>query len=254
MHSTPGPKQTDSRNVLVAPADEEFANALSRPARGQERASVLAQDAALYASESQIHVDTFRPARARRRPALLGSLVGLLLAACLSVAAIVYYGDEAKPTIARWSQQLVPTSSQLLEKATPAQQSAPSAQTAALEQVSPAPAPPEQAGQAQIAPVDVAPTAAQVPPVLAELLQTIMRDLANVEQEIEQLRTSQTQIARDDAIVAEQVKASQEQIARIIAKASEQDERRPKRSARRARPPTREQARTHPSPQPAAQP
>jgi hypothetical protein len=254
MHSSPGPKQTDSRNVLVARADEEFANALNRPARDQERASRLEQDAARYACEPQFPMDTFRPALVRRRPALLGSLIGLLLAACVCVAAIVYYGDEAKPTIARWAQQLVPTSSQLPEKPAPAQPSPPSAQMAALEQLSPAPAPPEPAGQAQIAPLDVAPTAAQVPPVLAELLQTIMRDLANVEQEIAQLKTSQAQIARDDAIVAEQVKASQEQIARVIAKASEYDERRPKRSARRARPPTREQARTYPSPQPAAQP
>jgi hypothetical protein len=87
--------------------------------------------------------------------------------------------------------QLVPTSSQLLEKpGLPAQPSPPSIQAVAAE-----PAPPQPTPLAQTAPQDVAPTAAPVPPELAQLLQTIMRDLANVEQEIELLKTSQAQIA-----------------------------------------------------------
>jgi septal ring factor EnvC (AmiA/AmiB activator) len=79
------------------------------------------------------------------------------------------------------------------------------------------------------------------------------RDLANVEQGIEQLKTSQEQMVRDNANLAEQLKAaqaqmardnenaaaqlkaSQEQIARLIAKASEQNLR-PKTSALPPRP------------------
>lgn len=202
----------------------------------------------------QIPVNTFRPAVARDRPALRG-LIGLLLAACIFVVAIAMqssYGDALKPIVARWAPQYVPTSSQLLEKpGLPAQPSPPSVQAAAAE-----PAPPQPAPLAQTAPQDVAPTAAQGPPELAQLLQTIMRDLANVEQEIEQLKTSQAQMARDNAKVAEQVMASQEQMARVIAKASGQVPR-PKTSAPPARSiatPTREPARTLPSPQATARP
>ena len=52
------------------------------------------------------------------------------------------------------------------------------------------------------------------------------RDLANVQQGIEQLKTSQEEMARENARTAEQLKASQEQMARVIANASEQNLRR----------------------------
>jgi hypothetical protein len=47
----------------------------------------------------------------------------------------------------------------------------------------------------------------------AELLQTMARDLANVEREIEQLKASQQQLASDNEKAIEQIKASQEQAA-----------------------------------------
>jgi hypothetical protein len=47
-------------------------------------------------------------------------------------------------------------------------------------------------------------------------------DLANVDREIEQLKTSQEQVARDNAKAIEQFKASQEQMASDNAKAIEQ--------------------------------
>jgi hypothetical protein len=49
------------------------------------------------------------------------------------------------------------------------------------------------------------------------------RDLANVQQGIEQLKTSQEEMVRENARTAEQLKASQEQMARAIANASEQN-------------------------------
>ena len=79
--------------------------------------------------------------------------------------------------------------------------------------------PPQPAPLAQITPV--APTTAALPPELAQLLDAMARDLATVEQGIEQLKTSQDQIVRDNAKIAEQLQASQEQLARVIAKASE---------------------------------
>jgi hypothetical protein len=76
-------------------------------------------------------------------------------------------------------------------------------------------------------------TTAALPPDLAQLLQTMARDLATVEQGVEQLKTSQDQMARDNAKLAEQLKASQEQLASVIARASEPNQ--PPRTA--ARPP-----------------
>ncbi len=49
------------------------------------------------------------------------------------------------------------------------------------------------------------------------------RDLASVQQEIEQLKASQAELARENAGIAEQLKANQEQMARVIANASEQN-------------------------------
>jgi hypothetical protein len=70
---------------------------------------------------------------------------------------------------------------------------------------------------AQTAPDDVAPTVAALSLELAQLLQTMARDLATVGQGVEQLKTNQ------------------EQMARVIAKASEQSLR-PKISAPPPRP------------------
>ena len=49
------------------------------------------------------------------------------------------------------------------------------------------------------------------------------RDLASVQQEIEQLKASQAELARENARTAEQLKANQEQMARAISSASEQN-------------------------------
>ena len=250
MHPTTDVEQPDPNHVLISRADEQLAHAYEQTksadeqlARADTQLSRLERDAARS-----------RPRPSRDRPWLRG-LVGLLLAACIGAAAIASqspYGDALKPIMARWAPQLVPTPSQLLDKsALSAQPSPPSVQAAAAEQAPPQPIP-----LAQTAPEDVAPTAAQVPPELTRLLQTIMRDLANVEQEIEQLKTSQAQMAGDNAKVAEQVKASQEQMARIIAGASGKDAR-PNTPAPPVRPiatPKREPARTLPSPQATARP
>jgi hypothetical protein len=172
------------------------------------------------------------------------------LAACIFVAAFVSqssYGDAAKLIVARWAPQLVLASSLLLEKrGLPAQRSPSTVQVAVAEPVLPPPT-----RSAQTAPQDVAPTAAPVSPELAQLLQTMARDLANVEQGIEQLKASQEQMASDNA---KAVKASQEQMMRLIAKASEQNLR-PKTSAPPPRPtatPARKPAARLPSPQASA--
>ena len=261
MDSTLNGEQTDPRNVF-ARVHEEIERAYKQIAVADEQiARTLAQDAARHppAAVNNVQVPVDRPSFGR--PAVRG-FVGLLLAACIGVAAIAWqssYGDAAKQVIARWAPQLVLTSWPPPENPRlPAQQSPPAVQVAAANAAPPPPAP-----LAQTEAEGVAPSASALSPESAQLLQSMARDLATVGQEIEQLKasteqlkTNQEQMARDNARAAEQFKASQEQMARDIAKASEQSLR-PKISAPLPRPtatPARKPVPILPSPQARAQP
>jgi transposase len=221
-------QQTDPRHVLAAPADEQIAHAYEQItrageelARAEEQLSKLEHDA----------VPGSR--RLFDRPAVRG-LTGLLLAACIGVAAIAWqssYGDAAKEMIARSAPQGVATSSPPPESPGLAAQPSPPAVQAAGAEIAPS----QPALLAQTVPEDVAPTAAPPSPELTRVLESMARDLATLGQEIEQLKASQEQMARDNANTAEQLKASREQMARVLAKASEQNLR-PKMSAPPPRP------------------
>ena len=156
-----------------------------------------------------------------KRPAFR-ALVGLPLAACIIVAALVLqssYGGGAKPVVARWAPQLVSTPSLPPENPPfPAQPTPSIVQVAAAEA-----APPQATPLAQTTPQDAAPTATAAPPDNTQLLQTMARDLANMERNIEQLKANQQQIARDNSKAIEELKASQEEIKRVLAKVSEQN-------------------------------
>jgi len=204
MHPTTDAKQT--REALISRADEQLAHAYEQIKSADE------QLAGMEAQLSRLERETPRshPRRSRDRPWLRG-IVGLLLAAYIVSAAFVSqssYGD----TVARWAPQLVSALTLPREKLGLFTRPNPSsAQLAAAEPVSPP----------QIAPYDVTPTAVQVSSEPAKLFQTMARDLANVEREIEQLKTSQQQLASENAKAMEQIKASQEQTARDIARAVE---------------------------------
>jgi hypothetical protein len=293
MPSTLDPTQTDPREVLVARADEQLASAhdqITRAdqelARVHEQLSRLAQ-AARRPADPQTNMTPLHLAvvndvqandtgdrRSRGRRALRG-FTGLLLAAGIGVAAIAWqssYGEAAKQVIARWAPQLVAASSQPLQNPElPVQPSPPAIQVTAAEAAPQQPAPqqsdpPQPAPAAQTAPEDVTPPAAALSPELAQLLQTMARDIATLGQGIEQLKTNQEQMASDNAKAAEQIKATQEKMARVIAKASEAKASESKASERHLRPrisaappprptvaATRKPARTLP-PQAAAQP
>jgi hypothetical protein len=213
MNSTPNGKATESDDISIVPADDahacdQFAPTDERLVR--EQLARLEQDAA------------------RRRSAVLGrlplsggsalrGLIGLLLAACIFAAAFVSqssYGGAANQIIARWAPRLVSTSSLPPNKPELAAQPSPSSpQMVAAEPPTPS---------AQTAPQELGPTAAPLSPELAQRLQTMASDLANAEHEIEQLKTSQEQMARDNASAIEQLKAGQEQMARDNASAIEQ--------------------------------
>jgi hypothetical protein len=121
----------------------------------------------------------------------------------------------------------------------PAQPSSPIVQVDAAKAALPQPAP-----VAETEVKEVALNSAGLPADLPGLLQSIVRHLATVTQEIKQLKSSQQQMAGDNAKIAEQLKASQEQLAAVIANASEQNVR-PRRSAPPPQPiptPTQERA------------
>jgi hypothetical protein len=242
MHSTLESKQTERHEVsaglsaqeieLVARADERLAHAYEQIARADEQ---------IARANEQISKLEHRPPGRRTshgRPALRG-LTGLLLAACIFIAAFASqsYGEAARLIISRWGPQLASASSLPPgNPELPARPSPPTVQVAAADAALSQPA-----SLVQSAPQDVAPTTAPMPPELTPLLQTMARDLANLQQGIEELKTSQEQMARENAKAAELLKASQEQMARTIAKASEQNLQ-PKTSAPTPRPLT-----THPS-------
>jgi hypothetical protein len=253
MHSTLNPKPTD----LIVRYFEQIA------LKDEQMARTPADDAARHPpAANNIQVPGDRPCFGR---SAVRGFVGLLLAACIGVAAVAWqsYGDAAKPIIARWAPRFVLSSSLPLENPVPpAQQSPPVVQTSAATAAPPQPAP-QSAPLAQTAAEAVAQTAAGTSPESAQLLQSMARDLATAGHEIEQLKASieqlkinQEQMTRDNARAAEQFKASQEQMARDIANASEQSPR-PKISAPPPRPtatPTRKPVPIRPSPQARAQP
>lgn len=152
----------------------------------------------------------------------LRTLVALPLAACVIVAALVLqssYGDGAK----RRASQLASASPESLPSSAPP---APSAvQVAAAEPAQPQTAPPPTSSPqekllAQAAPPqDAPPAATTAPPDQAQLLQTIARDLANLERAIEQLKANQQQMASENSKAIEELKASQQEMKRALAKA-----------------------------------
>jgi hypothetical protein len=224
MDSAVNTKQADPRDVspglstqdteLVARADERLAHAYEQIVRADEE---LARFNEQISKLEKKPVNRFRQPL-RGRPALRG-LIGLLLTAGICTAAFAWqsHGETVRPMISRWVPQLAAASS--LPSGVPKladQQSPPAVQVAAAD-----------AAVSQLpTPVQTAPQDAAAAPIAAEqtqLLQTMARDLASVQQEIEQLRASQAELARESAKTAEQLKANQEQMARAIANASEQN-------------------------------
>ena len=241
MDTTANPKQTDSRHVMVARADEELAHAHEQITRAheeigrtEEQLSELQHDAARQPSDHpQSRMNTFRPALPSNPPSLgrraVRAFISLALLGCIGVAAMAWQspssGDAAKQMIARWAPQLVPTLLLTLESPGLPAQRAPLAVRASAASA----APPQPAPLAQIAPQGVVPPASALSPDSAQLLQSMARDLATVGQRIEQLKAS-----------IDQLKAGQQQMSREIAKpfeskASEQNLR-PKTSAPPPRP------------------
>jgi hypothetical protein len=175
----PNPKEPYQLDAMVARLEEANARAREKLARVDETVFKSDQDVAGHPSAQQ-KPPAVPDRQSSRRPTFL--VIGLLLAASACVAAFVWqssYGDAAKLIVARWANALLP-------------QSAPLAKTTSRD----------------------APAAARMSPEPAQRLQMMERDLANMEQQIEQLKTSQEQMVRDNSVVAEQLKAALAQMVR----------------------------------------
>jgi hypothetical protein len=261
MNSTPEPKETQPGEAPVAGADERLAHAHEQIKRADEQLTRLTEQLAKMerdashppsaASVQPVPVQqglvqqvpgqqdsvSHQPAPHEPLPPgpapqpspikpALWTRVGLPLAACI-IAAVLFlqssYGDGAKLVVARWAPQLVSTPPSPPENLpSPAQPTPATFQVAAAESV-PAQAPPPQVTTlAQAAPQDAAPAAPAPAPDQTQLLQTITRDLANLERNIEQLRTNQQQMANDNAKAIADLKANQDEMKRAIARTSDQ--------------------------------
>jgi hypothetical protein len=189
--------------VLVVPTDEE----LSRLARSMRHDSKPQARTEPDFSEGAAvpPVDTTFRAVPVNRPSLraraMRRFFGFLLALCLGVAAAAWqaYGDAAKQMIAAWAPQVVLTSPPPPENPALAGQPGSPAAQASAEQAAPA----QPAAAESAAPPAAAPAAESSP-------QSMARDLAAAQQQIEQLKAS-----------IEQLKAGQEQMSRDVAKSSD---------------------------------
>jgi hypothetical protein len=238
MNPKPNSEQTDAYDVAVAAlkqARHQIGLANERLPRANEQVSKSEPDAARHPSDQQKRL-AVRPRRSSRGRLALQGLIGLLVAACIGAAAIALrsHGDAAKQVTARWTPQLYLTSSAPRESPVPAQSSPSAVQASASKAAPPQPALPTPPAQTALA--GSAPTATASSPEQEQLLQSMARERAAVEQEIEQLKTSieqlktsieqlktsQEQMVRNNLAVAEQLKAAQEQMVRDNAAISDQ--------------------------------
>jgi hypothetical protein len=211
MDTTPDPNQASPRQMLLDSADEELAHAQEQLTRAGEEMARAEEHL------SRLEQDATRRALWRERSSFGGAAVrgftGLVLAAGVFAAAIVSqssYGDTAKQAVARWTPRLVTTAPLPLEESGLPAQLSPHIAQANAAQISP-----------QSSPQDAVPAPAPVPPELTQLLQSMARDIAALGQGIEELKTRQDQMARDNASAVEQLKAGQDQMARAVAKVTE---------------------------------
>jgi hypothetical protein len=190
------------RNAAISRVEEQLAHVYEQIRSADEQLEHM--EAQL--SRQQRDTARSRPRRSWDRPWLRG-IIGFLVAAYILAAAFVSqssYGDA----VARQAPQLVSALTLPVEKLVLFAEPNPSSVQSATA---------EPARPAQIAPRDVTPAAVPVSPE-PKLLQTMARDLANAEREIEELKASQQQLASDNAKAIEQIKASQEQAVGDIAR------------------------------------
>ncbi len=242
MDSTVMSRATEANDALAARAGERLAHAYEQIATADEQLARLTEQM------TRMEQDAARPASAvllkrpsRGRPLLRG-FIGVVAAACIIGGALALqssYGATAGPAIARWAAPYLGSVSWLpLAKPEQGTQPMPSGVRLAAADAAPPPAMP----LAQAGTQDAASPHAATSPDVAQLLQTMARDLASVQQGIEELKAGQERLVIDNAAITEKLRAGQEQLTRLATRLSEQEQ----RAARAAVPP--------PPPRPVAEP
>jgi hypothetical protein len=213
MNSTLSPTAGGPDSILAARADERLTHAYEQIAQADEQLARVTEHLSKMEHDAMRHPAAVGGARTSRdRPALRG-LVGLILAGCIGGAAYAAqsYGEGTRLMIAQWAPNLTPVS----PPAKPANSAAsPSPlQLAAVETAPAQPTPPVQ---------DAAPTPAPVSPELTQSLQAMARDIATLQQGVEQLKANQERTAADNVKAIEQLKASLQPMTHVaVAKPSE---------------------------------
>jgi hypothetical protein len=220
MNSTSTPKSVESHDAVAAREAERLAHAHEEIKRADEQLARLSEQVArMERGAAPLPSAGSGPQSPPKRPTLR---VLLLLAACIVVAALVLqssFSGGPRVVVARWAPQVASTPSLPPENPPFPAPPAPSiVQVAAAE-----PAPPQPAPTAQTVPQDAVPPTTAALPDHTQLLQTMARDLANMERSIEQLKANQQQIASASAKEIAELKASQEELKRALAKVSGQD-------------------------------
>jgi hypothetical protein len=226
MQTEAKPKATDDRRdfvlippdqVRVAPSDAEITHLLRAAARHHSEAGVRpapdpsvpvpAVDTTFRATAVNDDVPALGPTFGRR---VMRAVAALLLAAGIGGAAFGWqvFGYAAKKAVGRWLPQMALTSSLSLDKLGLASESKPSDDQA---DATPAPAAaPAPSAADSAAPANATVNAAAAPSDPAQQLQSMARDLANANQEVETLKAG----------IAE-LKAGQQQMARDLGKVSD---------------------------------
>ena len=180
-------KSSEDTLAAISQALEEIARETKQNAPPNE-AVFESEDAAGQPQEPQM-LDAFAGGRPHRGALPSWRFIGGLLAlACIGIIVFAWPspgGRAVKPTI--------PSSADAAKTDAGLQQPSIQVQTT-----------PQSAGLA----------GASAPPELTQSVQTIARELANLTQGVEQLKTNQAQLARDNAEVAGHLKETQEQVAR----------------------------------------
>lgn len=226
MDSTVMPKSSEADDVLAARADERLAHAYEQITRADEQLARLTEQLTRMEQEAAHPPAALLVRRPSRGRAALRGFMGLLAAACIIGGAFVAqssYGEAIRPAIARWAAPYVGSVSRLASAAPElsAQPAPSSVRLAAAEAASP-PATLSVRSEPQDS---ASPAAAAASPDVAPMLQAMARDLATLQQGIDELKAGQERLAGENAKVAEQFRASQEQVARLVAKAAEQEQR-----------------------------
>jgi hypothetical protein len=277
MNSTPSPKATDNPDAQSA-ADERLTHAHEEIKRADEQLTRLTEQLARMerdaAPSSRAAPQTNSAKPGTQLPVVrpvqpspsgkpsLQIVFGLALAAGIVVAALVWQlsYDDGTPAAPQLASSPPADPSSPAQAASPAQPAPSLVQVAAAEPASPpasAPpaSPPPSPTLAQAAPAqDAPPPAAAAPPDQTQLLQTIARDLANLERTIDQLKTNQQQMADDNAKAIGELKATQEEMKRALANASDPGPPKVSAPATRPAPAARKPQRAAQSPPPRPRP